>query len=148
MPRRCRKRSQIVNPMIEKKITQYTEKQPGIFSWEVRELLLKDEVCARENLPTLNAISLMLKSKATEKKEENKSSEGKKQEREDAEPRCKEMTPGNDAFSIARLLDLPGNRKESEDEDDDCYVDLGKLRILAVIEQSCQTVIRPFKIEI
>ena len=134
--------------MIEKKITQYTEKQPGIFSWEVRELLLKDEVCARENLPTLNAISLMLKSKATEKKEENKSSEGKKQEREDAEPRCKEMTPGNDAFSIARLLDLPGNRKESEDEDDDCYVDLGKLRILAVIEQSCQTVIRPFKIEI
>lgn len=123
VPKRNRKRSQIVNPIIERKITEYTENQPGIFSWEVRELLLKEEVCTRENLPTLNAISLMLKSKATEKKEEPKSSDEKKQESEESETRGKEATPDNGTFSIARLLNLPGKDKDIGEENR--CVDLG-----------------------
>lgn len=126
VPKRNRKRSQIVNPIIELKITEYMERQPGIFSWEVRELLLKDEVCTRENLPTLNAISLMLKSKATEKKEEElKKSDDKKQESDDTATRGKETAPGNDTFSIARLLDLPGEEKDIGEENR--CVDLGML---------------------
>ena len=48
---------------MEQKIEQYRREQPGIFSWELRDRLLRENVCNRENLPSLSSISRLIKHK-------------------------------------------------------------------------------------
>ena len=52
-----------VTPEIEEKIDHYRKENGGIFSWEVRDRLLRDNVCSKSTVPSLCAISQILKSK-------------------------------------------------------------------------------------
>jgi len=37
---------------VDKKIEEYKRENPGMFSWEIRDKLLKDAVCDRNNVPS------------------------------------------------------------------------------------------------
>lgn len=37
---------------MEKKIEEYKRENPGMFSWEIRDKLLKDGFCDRNNVPS------------------------------------------------------------------------------------------------
>ena len=37
---------------MEKRIEDYKRENPGMFSWEIRDRLLKDGVCDRNNVPS------------------------------------------------------------------------------------------------
>lgn len=52
-----------VTPEIEEKIDLYRKENGGIFSWEVRDRLLRENVCSKSTVPSLSAISQILKSK-------------------------------------------------------------------------------------
>ena len=56
-------RPRVITPRVEQKIEQYRREQPGIFSWELRDRLLRENVCSRENLPSLSSISRLIKQK-------------------------------------------------------------------------------------
>lgn len=56
-------RPKVITPEIEMKIDQYREEQPGIFSWELKERLIRDKVCTTDNVPSLSSISRLIKSK-------------------------------------------------------------------------------------
>ncbi|XP_040578455.1 protein gooseberry-neuro isoform X2 [Lepeophtheirus salmonis] len=52
-----------VPPFIENKIREYCRDSPGIFSWTVREKLVKEEgLCNKSNAPSIAKISQILKS--------------------------------------------------------------------------------------
>ena len=56
-------RPKVITPRIEQKIDQYRREQLGIFSWELRDRLLRGNVCSRERLPSLSSISRLIKQK-------------------------------------------------------------------------------------
>ncbi|KAK3735365.1 hypothetical protein QZH41_000458 [Actinostola sp. cb2023] len=56
-------RPRVITPRIEAHIERYRKEQPGIFSWEIRERLLRDSVCIQSNLPSLSSISRLVKNK-------------------------------------------------------------------------------------
>lgn len=56
-------RPRVITPRVEETIGQYRREQPGIFSWELRDCLLRENVCSRENLPSLSSISRLIKHK-------------------------------------------------------------------------------------
>ncbi len=66
-------RPRVITAEIEKKIDQYRKADPGAFCWELREHLLRDNVCTMEEVPSLSSISRLVKTKiineAIEKKE-------------------------------------------------------------------------------
>lgn len=39
-------------PDVEKRIEEYKRENPGMFSWEIRDKLLKDGMCDRNNVPS------------------------------------------------------------------------------------------------
>lgn len=42
----------MTTPDVEKKIEEYKRENPGMFSWEIRDKLLKDAVCDRNTVPS------------------------------------------------------------------------------------------------
>ena len=70
-------RPKVITPDIELKIDQYRSEQPGIFYWELRERLIKEGFCNRQNAPSTTSINRLVKRKvakeATIKKFENAS---------------------------------------------------------------------------
>ena len=56
-------RPRVITPRVEETIGQYRREQPGIFSWELRDRLLRENECSRENLPSLSSISRLIKHK-------------------------------------------------------------------------------------
>uniref|UniRef100_A0A8C6UGU6 Paired box 3b n=1 Tax=Neogobius melanostomus TaxID=47308 RepID=A0A8C6UGU6_9GOBI len=63
------KPKQGATPDLERRIEEYKRESPGMFSWEIRDRLLKDGLCDRNNVPSgktaqhLSAISRVLRSK-------------------------------------------------------------------------------------
>lgn len=53
----------VATPEVEKKIEQYKRENPGIFSWEIRDRLLKEGICDRSSVPSVSSISRVLRSK-------------------------------------------------------------------------------------
>ncbi|MEJ1272069.1 hypothetical protein NN561_002917 [Cricetulus griseus] len=50
----------VTTPDVEKKIEEYKRENPGMFSWEIRDKLLKDAVCDRNTVPSGRALVLRL----------------------------------------------------------------------------------------
>lgn len=48
---------QVATPDVEKRIEEYKRDNPGVFSWEIRDKLLKDGVCDRSTVPSGEASS-------------------------------------------------------------------------------------------
>jgi hypothetical protein len=42
----------VATPDVEKKIEEYKRENPGMFSWEIRDRLLKDGHCDRSTVPS------------------------------------------------------------------------------------------------
>ncbi|KAM7400712.1 hypothetical protein PAMA_005081 [Pampus argenteus] len=57
------KPKQTASPEVDKKIEEYKRENPGMFSWEIRDKLLKDGICDRNNVPSVSAISRIMRSK-------------------------------------------------------------------------------------
>ena len=51
----------VSTPEVETKIEEYKNKNPGIFSWEIRENLIKDGLCDKESVPSVSSISRLLR---------------------------------------------------------------------------------------
>lgn len=90
-------RPRVITPNIAQKIKQYTKEQPGLYSWEIRDRLLQENICSRENIPSLSSISRLLKN---EGKSELTASQGSQQ------------TTGSNSYTIASILNLPSNEEE------------------------------------
>ncbi|XP_054625173.1 paired box protein Pax-7-like isoform X4 [Dunckerocampus dactyliophorus] len=72
----------IATPDVEKRIEQYKSDSPGIFSWEIRDKLLKDGVCDRSTVPSVSSISRILRARFGKKDDEEEEC-FKKDEEED-----------------------------------------------------------------
>ena len=46
---------------MENKIEEYKRDNPGIFSWEIRERLVRDGLCDKESAPSVSSISRVLR---------------------------------------------------------------------------------------
>jgi len=93
-------RPRVITPKIEEKIEQYRREQPGIFSWELRDRLLNENVCSRENLPSLSSISRLIKHKMMARAVCNK--QGYKKNDENSQ-----MSRNVSSHSIEDILNLP-----------------------------------------
>ena len=56
----------VSTPEVENKIEEYKTKNPGIFSWEIRENLIKDGLCDKESVPSVSSISRLLRGEGDE----------------------------------------------------------------------------------
>ncbi|KAH9422740.1 Paired box protein Pax-3 [Dermatophagoides pteronyssinus] len=51
----------VATPDIEKRIEEYRKDNPGIFSWEIRDRLIKEGLCDRTTAPSVSSISRLLR---------------------------------------------------------------------------------------
>lgn len=51
----------VATPEIEKKIEDYKRENPSIFSWEIRDKLIKEGLCDRSTAPSVSSISRLLR---------------------------------------------------------------------------------------
>ncbi|XP_029394542.1 paired box protein Pax-3-like [Mus pahari] len=86
------KPKQVTTPDVEKKIEEYKRENPGMFSWEIRDKLLKDAVCDRNTVPSVSSISRILRSKFGKGEEEEADLERK--EAEESEKKAKHSIDG------------------------------------------------------
>ncbi|ELK17160.1 Paired box protein Pax-3 [Pteropus alecto] len=82
----------VTTPDVEKKIEEYKRENPGMFSWEIRDKLLKDAVCDRNTVPSVSSISRILRSKFGKGEEEEVDLERK--EAEESEKKAKHSIDG------------------------------------------------------
>ncbi|KAE8290965.1 Paired box protein Pax-3 HuP2 [Larimichthys crocea] len=103
------KPKQTASPEVDKKIEEYKRENPGMFSWEIRDKLLKDGVCDRNNVPSVSAISRVMRSKfGGVGDDEEDDDEVVKREMEENEPRTKHSIDG-----------ILGDRSSHSDEGSD-----------------------------
>ena len=51
----------VATPDVEKRIEDYRRENPGIFSWEIRDRLIKEGLCDRTTAPSVSSISRLLR---------------------------------------------------------------------------------------
>lgn len=112
-----------VTPEIEEKIDQFRKENAGIFSWEVRDRLLRENVCSKSTVPSLSAISQILKTKIVQEnagREEafmkkcdvarwRKKSSGNTDEEDEVDEPC---SPSNVAVKQEEVDDEPPSPKD------------------------------------
>ena len=62
----------LATPEIEKTVDMYKSENPGVFSWEVRDRLIKDGICDKNTVPSVSAISRLLRGKEDDCKKPGK----------------------------------------------------------------------------
>lgn len=62
----------IATPDVESRIEDYKKENPGIFSWEIRDRLIKEGICDRTTAPSVSAISRLLRGREDEEKKHGK----------------------------------------------------------------------------
>ena len=77
----------LATPEIERRVDCYKIENPGVFSWEVRDRLIKEGLCDKTTVPSVSAISRLLRG------------------REDTEVKVKQ---GNTLNNTDRSFDLRG----------------------------------------
>ncbi|KAF7658676.1 hypothetical protein LDENG_00009310 [Lucifuga dentata] len=108
---------QVATPDVEKRIEEYKRENPGMFSWEIRDKLLKDAVCDRSSVPSVSSISRVLRARFGKKDDED--DEDKKDE--DGERKAKHSIDGilgdkggrmDEMSDVESEPDLPLKRKQ------------------------------------
>ncbi|XP_003783899.1 paired box protein Pax-7 isoform X1 [Otolemur garnettii] len=110
---------QVATPDVEKKIEEYKRENPGMFSWEIRDRLLKDGHCDRSTVPSglVSSISRVLRIKFGKKEEDD---EADKKE-DDGEKKAKHSIDGilgdkgnrlDEGSDVESEPDLPLKRKQ------------------------------------
>uniref|UniRef100_A0A3Q2UNT2 Paired box 3b n=1 Tax=Fundulus heteroclitus TaxID=8078 RepID=A0A3Q2UNT2_FUNHE len=116
------KPKQGTTPDVERRIEEYKRENPGMFSWEVRDKLLKDGICDRNNVPSVSSISRIMRTKFGGKGDEEEDEEEiEKKELEDGERRAKHSIEGilgdrsshsDEGSDVESEPDLPLKRKQ------------------------------------
>ena len=57
----------VATPAVVSKIVQYKQQNPTIFAWEIRDRLVEETVCDRDNVPSVSSINRILRNKAAER---------------------------------------------------------------------------------
>lgn len=118
-----------VTPDIERKIEEYCIENPGVFSCEVRERLIREGICNRLTVPTLGDISQVLKSRIARKEKDassdaddserressSSSSSDEKEETATSDSRKSSSSSFESSYSIYNILSL--NRNKDSDPD-------------------------------
>uniref|UniRef100_A0A669PNV8 Paired box 3 n=2 Tax=Phasianus colchicus TaxID=9054 RepID=A0A669PNV8_PHACC len=115
------KPKQVTTPDVEKKIEEYKRENAGMFSWEIRDRLLKDGVCDRNTVPSVSSISRILRSKFGKGEEEE--AELERKEAEEGDKKTKHSIDGilserasapqsDEGSDIDSEPDLPLKRKQ------------------------------------
>uniref|UniRef100_A0A3B4WM91 Paired box 7a n=1 Tax=Seriola lalandi dorsalis TaxID=1841481 RepID=A0A3B4WM91_SERLL len=115
-------RPQVATPDVEKRIEEYKRENPGMFSWEIRDKLLKDGVCDRSTVPSgeassVSSISRVLRARFGKKDDEDdcdkKDEDGEKKTKHSIDgilgDKCNRTDDGSDVDSEP---DLPLKRKQ------------------------------------
>nr|BBD75270.1 pax3/7B protein [Parasteatoda tepidariorum] len=68
----------VATPEVEKKIEEYKRDNPGIFSWEIKDRLVKDGICDKESVPSVSSISRVLRGSRLGSSESGDSCDGSK----------------------------------------------------------------------
>ncbi|XP_046897040.1 paired box protein Pax-7-like isoform X2 [Hypomesus transpacificus] len=113
---------QVATPDVEKRIEEYKRENPGMFSWEIRDKLLKDGVCDRSTVPSgeassVSSISRVLRARFGKKDDEDdcdkKDEDGEKKTKHSIDgilgDKGSRMDEGSDVESEP---DLPLKRKQ------------------------------------
>ena len=58
----------LATPEIEKRVDLYKHENPGVFSWEVRDRLIKEGLCDKTTVPSVSAISRLLRGREEDEK--------------------------------------------------------------------------------
>ena len=58
----------MATPEIEKRVDLYKHENPGVFSWEVRDRLIKEGLCDKTTVPSVSAISRLLRGREEDEK--------------------------------------------------------------------------------
>lgn len=56
----------LATPEVETRIEHYKRENPSIFSWEIRDRLVKEGICDRSSAPSVSAISRLLRGKGAD----------------------------------------------------------------------------------
>nr|XP_055053359.1 paired box protein Pax-3b [Misgurnus anguillicaudatus] len=103
-------------PVVEKRIEEYKRENPGIFSWEIRDKLLKEGICNLNNVPSVSSISRIMRSRYDTKVDDEDEDE------EDVEKREQEEHAHRSEHSIEGILadrsNLSGEGSDVESEPD------------------------------
>ncbi|XP_028308528.1 paired box protein Pax-7-like isoform X1 [Gouania willdenowi] len=113
---------QVATPDVERRIEEYKRDNPGMFSWEIRDKLLKDGVCDRSTVPSgeassVSSISRVLRARFGKKDDEE---ECEKKD-EDGEKKTKHSIDGilgdkgsrmDEVSDVESEPDLPLKRKQ------------------------------------
>uniref|UniRef100_A0A4W4FLV9 Paired box 3a n=1 Tax=Electrophorus electricus TaxID=8005 RepID=A0A4W4FLV9_ELEEL len=103
------KPKQNTNPDLDRKIEEYKRENPGMFSWEIRDKLLKDGICDRNNVPSVSSISRIMRCKfGGNGDDDDDDDEIEKRELEENERRAKHSIDG-----------ILGDRSSHSDEGSD-----------------------------
>lgn len=57
----------VATPKVVEKILEYKDKNPCIFAWEIRNNLLNDGICEKNNVPSVSSINRILRNNVAEK---------------------------------------------------------------------------------
>uniref|UniRef100_A0A3Q3GQU3 Paired box 7a n=1 Tax=Labrus bergylta TaxID=56723 RepID=A0A3Q3GQU3_9LABR len=112
----------VATPDVEKRIEEYKRENPGMFSWEIRDKLLKDGVCDRSTVPSgeassVSSISRVLRARFGKKDDEDdcdkKDEDGERKTKHSIDgilgDKCNRTDEGSDVDSEP---DLPLKRKQ------------------------------------
>uniref|UniRef100_A0A8C1U6X3 Paired box 7a n=1 Tax=Cyprinus carpio TaxID=7962 RepID=A0A8C1U6X3_CYPCA len=113
---------QVATPDVEKRIEEYKRENPGMFSWEIRDKLLKDGVCDRGTVPSgeassVSSISRVLRARFGKKDDDDECDK----KDEDGEKKTKHSIDGilgdkgnrtDDGSDVESEPDLPLKRKQ------------------------------------
>uniref|UniRef100_A0A673WNX5 Paired box 7a n=1 Tax=Salmo trutta TaxID=8032 RepID=A0A673WNX5_SALTR len=113
---------QVATPDVEKRIEEYKRENPGMFSWEIRDKLLKDGVCDRSTVPSgeassVSSISRVLRARFGKKDDDDDSDK----KDEDGEKKTKHSIDGilgdkgnrtDEGSDVESEPDLPLKRKQ------------------------------------
>ncbi|XP_056242076.1 paired box protein Pax-7-like isoform X1 [Seriola aureovittata] len=113
---------QVATPDVEKRIEEYKRDNPGMFSWEIRDKLLKDGVCDRSTVPSgeaspVSSISRVLRARFGKKDDEDECDK----KDEDGEKKTKHSIDGilgdkgsrmDEVSDVESEPDLPLKRKQ------------------------------------
>ncbi|XP_076848060.1 paired box protein Pax-7b [Brachyhypopomus gauderio] len=109
---------QVATPDVEKRIEEYKRENPGMFSWEIRDKLLKDGVCDRSSVPSVSSISRVLRARFGKKEDDDdcdkKDESGEKKTKHSIDGILGDKAGGrvDDGSDIDSEPDLPLKRKQ------------------------------------
>lgn len=60
----------VATPKVVTKIEDYKRENPSIFAWEIRDRLLVDAVCNKDNVPSVSSINRIVRTRAQQRQKE------------------------------------------------------------------------------